>query len=116
MRGTGFTIPSIIGSARGILMTCYLKGDPEQVCQTLSKAYLHETFIRVLPFGEVPQMKDVRASNFCHIGVVGDRVSGRATVIAAVILMFFAFFGEQLDCCWDSWKKISTVDGGGVVL
>jgi N-acetyl-gamma-glutamyl-phosphate reductase len=29
-------------------------------------------------------MKDVRASNFCHIGVVGDRVSGRATVIATL--------------------------------
>ena len=76
--------PHLLPAARGILMTCYLKGDPEQVCQTLSKAYLNETFIRVLPFGEVPQMKDVRASNFCHIGVVGDRVSGRATVIAAL--------------------------------
>jgi len=41
-------------------------------------------FIRVLPLGEAPQMKDVRGSNFCHIGVVGDRLPGRATVIATL--------------------------------
>ena len=76
--------PHLLPAARGIVLSCYLKGDPERVHETLSAAYLDEVFVRVLPFGEVPQMKDVRASNFCHIGVVGDRVSGRATVIATL--------------------------------
>ena len=76
--------PHLLPAARGIVMTCYLKGDPEEVHETLSNAYLDEVFIRVLPFGEAPQMKDVRASNFCHVGVVGDRVPGRATVIATL--------------------------------
>lgn len=76
--------PHLLPAARGIVMTCYLKGDPEKVHETLRNAYLSETFIKVLPFGEVPQMKDVRASNFCHIGVVGDRLSGRVTVIATL--------------------------------
>ena len=76
--------PHLLPAARGIVMSCYLKGDPQRVHQTLSNAYVDETFICVLPFGEVPQMKDVRASNFCHIGVVGDRLSGRATVIATI--------------------------------
>lgn len=76
--------PHLLPASRGIVMTCYLKGDPVAVHETLSKAYMDEVFIRVLPFGEVPQMKDVRASNFCHIGVVGDRMSGRATVVATL--------------------------------
>ena len=56
----------------------------EAVHAALTGAYANEVFIRVLPMGEVPQMKDVRASNFCHIGVVGDRVAGRATVVAVI--------------------------------
>ena len=76
--------PHLLPAARGIVMTCYLKGDPQKVHETLSNAYLNEVFVQVLPFGEIPQMKDVRASNFCHIGVVGYRVSGRATVFATL--------------------------------
>ncbi|MEM9425584.1 MAG: N-acetyl-gamma-glutamyl-phosphate reductase [Pseudomonadota bacterium] len=76
--------PHLVPAARGVVMTCYLKGDPQVVHETLTSAYLEEVFIKVLPFREMPQMKDVRASNFCHIGVAGDRVSGRATVIAVL--------------------------------
>lgn len=76
--------PHLLPATRGILMSCYLKGAPEAVHEALSAAYADEVFIEVLPFGEVPQMKDVRASNYCHIGVVGDRLSGRVTVVAAL--------------------------------
>ena len=76
--------PHLIPATRGIVMTCYLKGDPEVVHKTLVSAYASEPFIQVLPFGDVPQMKDCRASNFCHIGVAGDRLTGRATVIATL--------------------------------
>jgi len=76
--------PHLLPAARGIVMSCYVKGDPDHVYDTLSAAYADETFIQVLPFGEMPQMKDVRASNFCHIGVAGDRIAGRATVIATL--------------------------------
>jgi N-acetyl-gamma-glutamyl-phosphate reductase len=76
--------PHLIPATRGILLTNYVKGDPAAVHAALSAAYEDEVFIHVLPMGEVPQMKDVRASNFCHIGVVGDRLSGRATVVAVI--------------------------------
>lgn len=76
--------PHLLPAARGIVMSCYLKGDPVRVHETLSAAYMDEVFVQVLPFGEVPQMKDVRASNFCHIGVAGDRIKGRTTVIATL--------------------------------
>ena len=76
--------PHLIPATRGILLTNYVKGDPAAVHAALSAAYEDEVFIHVLPMGEVPQMKDVRASNFCHIGVVGDRLPGRATVVAVI--------------------------------
>lgn len=76
--------PHLIPATRGIVMTCYLKGDADVAYGVLAKAYADEPFIEVLPEGEIPQMKDVRASNFCHIGVAGDRIAGRVTVIATL--------------------------------
>ncbi len=76
--------PHLIPATRGILLTSYVKGDAGAVHSALAAAYADEVFIHVLPFGEVPQMKDVRGSNFCHIGVVGDRLPGRATVVATI--------------------------------
>ncbi len=76
--------PHLIPATRGIVMTCYLHGDAGTVFDVLSRAYADEPFIEVLPMGEIPQMKDVRASNFCHIGVAGDRIPGRVTVIATL--------------------------------
>ncbi|WP_323769097.1 N-acetyl-gamma-glutamyl-phosphate reductase [Antarctobacter sp.] len=69
---------------RGILATAYLRGDPQAVFAALSAAYADEPFIHVLPFGETPSTHHVRGSNFCHIGVAGDRRPGRALVVAAL--------------------------------
>lgn len=76
--------PHLLPASRGILVTAYVAGDPSVIHKTLTDAYAEEVFLHVLPFGKVPAMKDVRASNFCHIGVVGDRVEGRATVVAVL--------------------------------
>ena len=69
---------------RGILATCYVKGDAQAIYETMQKAYADEPFIEVLPFGEAPSTRHIRGSNFCHIGVVADRQTGRATVVAAL--------------------------------
>jgi len=50
----------------------------------LSAAYADEPFLEVLPFGETPSTHHVRGSNFCHIGVTGDRIDGRAIVVAVL--------------------------------
>ncbi len=76
--------PHLIPATRGILATVYVRGDAAAIHGALSDAYMNEVFIRVLPLGEAPQMKDVRGSNFCDIGVVGDRIPGRAVVIATL--------------------------------
>lgn len=76
--------PHLIPANRGILATVYVKGDPQVIHETMKNAYAEEPFIEVLPFGEAPSTRHIRGSNFCHIGVVGDRIEGRAIVIAAL--------------------------------
>ncbi|MDP5085484.1 MAG: N-acetyl-gamma-glutamyl-phosphate reductase [Yoonia sp.] len=76
--------PHLIPANRGILATTYVQGDPQIIYDTLNAAYADEPFIEVLPMGQHPSIKHIRGSNFCHIGVVADRVPGRAVVIAAL--------------------------------
>lgn len=76
--------PHLIPANRGILVTCYVTGDPAQIHAGLAAAYADEPFLVVLPFGAAPSTRDVRGSNFCHIGVVADRKPGRAIVVAVL--------------------------------
>lgn len=76
--------PHLLPMNRGILATVYVQGDPAVVHQTLAKAYANEPFLQVLPFGALPSTRDVAGSNFCHIGVIGDRLPGRAVVVAVL--------------------------------
>ncbi|MGB7243957.1 MAG: N-acetyl-gamma-glutamyl-phosphate reductase [Sulfitobacter sp.] len=76
--------PHLVPANRGILATTYVKGDADAIHATLASAYADEPFIIVLPQGEVPSTRHIRGSNFCHIGVVADRISGRTIVIAAL--------------------------------
>ena len=76
--------PHLLPMNRGILATVYVQGDPATVHQTLAKAYAEEPFLQVLPFGALPSTRDVAGSNFCHIGVIGDRLAGRAVVVAVL--------------------------------
>ena len=76
--------PHLIPANRGILATCYVKGDAAVIHQTLVDAYKDEPFVQLLPMGEHPSTKHVRGSNFVHLGVVADRIPGRAEVIAAL--------------------------------
>ena len=55
-----------------------------QLGRTLAERYAEEPFLQVLPFGETPSTRHIRGSNFCHLGVVGDRIEGRAIVVAAL--------------------------------
>ncbi len=76
--------PHLVPINRGILATTYVDGDPEAIHGALSARYTSEPFIVVLPMGAMPSMADVTGSNFCHIGVTGDRVTGRATIVSTL--------------------------------
>ena len=76
--------PHLVPANRGILASCHVRGDAGAVRAALEAAYADEPYIVVTPEGVLPKMSDVQGSNFCHIGVAGDRVEGRALVVATL--------------------------------
>ena len=76
--------PHLIPANRGVLATVYVRGDADAVHEALAATYAEEPFLQVLPFGQHPSTRHIRGSNFCHIGVVADRIPGRAFVVAAL--------------------------------
>ena len=76
--------PTLVPASRGILAASYVHGEAAEIHEALAAAYAEEPFICVLPFGQVPAVKQVRATNFAHIGVVAERRPGRSTIYAAL--------------------------------
>ena len=76
--------PHLLPMNRGILATVYVRGEAARIHQVLETAYAAEPFLKVLPFGALPSTRDIAGSNFCHIGVIGDRIPGRAVVVAVL--------------------------------
>lgn len=76
--------PHLVPVNRGILASCHVNGDAKAIHAALEARYAEEPFILVLPFGQAPGMGQVTGSNFCHIGVVGDRRPGRALVVSTL--------------------------------
>jgi N-acetyl-gamma-glutamyl-phosphate reductase len=79
--------PHLVPMNRGILSTIYVRGlkaSPQDLHAMLLKSYAKEPFVHVLPFGTVPQTRHVRGSNMTFIGVVADRIPGRAIIGSAL--------------------------------
>jgi N-acetyl-gamma-glutamyl-phosphate reductase len=76
--------PHLLPMNRGILATTYVQGDAATVHATLAARYADEPFLEVLPFATLPSTRDIAGSNFCHIGVIGDRIPGKTIVVAAL--------------------------------
>jgi N-acetyl-gamma-glutamyl-phosphate reductase len=79
--------PHLVPMNRGLLATIYVrsgKASPRDLHALLARVYAPEPFVHVLPFGATPQTRHVRGSNMTFIGVVGDRVAGRAIIVSAL--------------------------------
>ncbi len=76
--------PHLVPVSRGVLASCYVRGDAQAIHAALAARYDDEPFVVTLPFGQTPGLAHVAGSNFCHIGVVGDRKRGRAMVVATL--------------------------------
>ena len=77
-------VPHLLPQNRGILATCYVRGEPEAIHQSLASRYQDEPFLQVLPLGEAPATRHVRGSNFCHLGVIPDRRAGWVMIFSAL--------------------------------
>ncbi len=72
-------VPHILPMTRGMLTTLHLSGEhPESWHAVLERAFRGETFVRVLPQGELPSTKSVAGSNRCDIGLA---VTGKNTAV-----------------------------------
>jgi N-acetyl-gamma-glutamyl-phosphate reductase len=73
---------------RGILATIYVRcvngKTPRDLSDILAQRFQGEAFIRVLPFGAVPQTRHVRGSNMVHMSVCADRQPDRAILLCVL--------------------------------
>jgi N-acetyl-gamma-glutamyl-phosphate reductase len=80
--------PHLIPMSRGELCTSYVRlangSSADDLRAELMDAYRDEPFVHVAPAGILPQTQNVRGSNYCQIGVVPDRIPGRAIVISVI--------------------------------
>ena len=82
-----FFTPHVVPVIRGILTTAHLilrkSCEPDAILDTYQEFYMDKPFVRVREAGDgLPNLADVRGSNFCDIGLVcgGNRV----VVISAI--------------------------------
>jgi len=85
--------PHLLPVNRGILSTMYatiksqkskVKSQKKTVLNAYKKHYQGEFFIRILPDGMLPNISQVKGSNFCDIGFKIDERTGRLIVITAI--------------------------------
>lgn len=80
--------PHLLPCDRGIYATCYaeLAGDvtDEAIDKAFKDMYGKEYFIRVLGKGVIPELKNVRASNYVDIGWEIDRRTNRVIVVSCL--------------------------------
>jgi len=92
--------PHLIPVNRGILSTCYasLTGGTSmaELLILYRQMYADEPFVRVLPEGRLPNINQVRGSNFCDIGLVVDPRTRRVIVVAAIDNLVKGAAGQAL--------------------
>ena len=80
--------PHLIPMARGELCTSYVRlaggTTPDDLRSALEQAYANEPFVHVAKKGVLPQTQNVRGSNYVQIGVIADRIKGRAILISTL--------------------------------
>ena len=80
--------PHLVPMSRGELCTCHVRladgAGADGLRDALREAYANEPFVHVAEANVLPRTQMVRGSNHCVIGVVPDRIPGRAIVISTL--------------------------------
>lgn len=95
--------PHLLPVNRGILATIYtrLANDTttvEQVHAAYAEAYASHSFVRVLPLGKLPELKNVRGTMFCDIGLVVDKRTKRLIIVSAIDNLCRGASGQAVAC------------------
>jgi N-acetyl-gamma-glutamyl-phosphate reductase len=80
--------PQLVPLIRGLLVTAYFKlkkplsaNEVHEIYQTY---YKNEPFVRLSPLHIIPQLKQVRGTNYCDIGIQVDTRTGRLIVVSVI--------------------------------
>jgi len=91
LAGEGITLsftPHLMPVKRGMLATIHAKlsgsYETQELLRICQEYYKDEYFIRVLPEGCLPEIKNVTGSNFLDMGLIADKRTQSVTVLSAI--------------------------------
>jgi N-acetyl-gamma-glutamyl-phosphate reductase len=92
--------PHLVPANRGILSTCYASlagaASTAELVALYRQEYAGETFVRVLAEGRLPNISQVRGSNFCDLGLTVDPRTRRVVAVAAIDNLVKGAAGQAL--------------------
>lgn len=81
-------VPHLLPITRGILSSIFMRpraGTNEQdIAAAYETSFAHSRFVRILKAGELPELRNVRATNFCELAFALDRRSQTLCVFTAI--------------------------------
>lgn len=93
-------VPHLLPINRGILATCYAKLKPgvteEQLWEVYHARYDGEFFVRLLPKGQVANVKNVRFTNYCDVSLFVDNRTGTFIAVSAIDNMVKGAAGQAI--------------------
>ena len=92
--------PHLVPLSRGMEATIYLAPPAgtglREVGALLREAYAGEPFVKVLPDGKLPSVRDVAGTNLCRIGCTDDPQGGRIVVVSVIDNLVKGASGQAL--------------------
>ena len=81
-------VPHLLPITRGILSTIYMRPrtgtTEEDVRAAFEASFAKARFVRLLKSGELPELRNVRATNFCEVSFVLERRAQTLIVLTAI--------------------------------
>jgi len=92
--------PHLVPLSRGMEATIYVAPPAgaglKEVGAALREAYAGEPFVKVLPEGKLPSVRDVAGTNLCRIGVTDDPRGGRVVIVSVIDNLVKGASGQAL--------------------
>ncbi len=92
--------PHLVPLSRGMEATIYLVPPAgvtlRDVAGALREAYAGEAFVKVLPDGKIPGVREVAGTNLCRIGCTDDPQGGRLVLVSVIDNLVKGASGQAL--------------------
>lgn len=93
-------VPHLLPVNRGIVSTIYAdlakEISAQEIHQIYQQMYGKKQFVRVLKLGDIPNLKNVRYSNYCDVGIFVDDRAKKLIVVSAIDNMVKGAAGQAI--------------------